>query len=472
MGTHVHQWLPLPGADVAAGIIRYCPCGMLKVKEFRIGERTISMTSGNLLRWSATKASTVITDVGMDTTTGRPSYYVGSVTQAGAHTDELGLASPRNSIYGTGADGAYAVAANTTLAQYSNVMHYSSLSWNNAYYLENNTNDYYFAVYCTGTITTNTFAGSLTSLQGAPRGTGGTGGASVNQSGPGASGGRSRSALLVCANAIAGVGRIQSMGEIPAKPTQALTGAAAANGQAGTAGTSAAYYFGISVTASGGGGGGAGLTTRFGGAAGAAANTVITPIRRFKDIIRFIKVSGDTAQITYPNEAGFYGGSGGGGGSGASNTGGNTPSAGGGGGGGGGAYVGTGGAGGLGGNGSNTSGGGPGGGGGGGGGSGSLLVCFTTTSAAATIVTASGGNGGEGGNNNPVNFAGGSGGGGGGGGGGVCVFVGPSGYAAVVSAAGGIGGAGGSTNANAQPNQTAGATGSAGGTGVPFAMTA
>lgn len=222
MPKHVHEWLPLPGADVAAGIIRYCPCGTLKVKEFRIGERTISMTSANLLRWSATKTSTVITDVGMDTTTGRPSYYVGSVTQAGAHTGELGLASPRNGIYGTGADGAYTVAANTALAQYSNVMHWTGITWNNAYYLENNANDYYFAVYCTGTIATNTFGAVLTSLQGSPRGTGGTGGASVNQSGPGANGGRSCGALLVYANTISGVGRIQAMGEIPAQPRKSV----------------------------------------------------------------------------------------------------------------------------------------------------------------------------------------------------------------------------------------------------------
>ena len=117
MGNHVHQWLPLPGADVAAGIIRYCPCGTIKVKEFRIGERTISMTSGDLLQWSASATPAAMTDVVMNTTTGRTTYYVGSAARPGAHTGDLGLASPRNSIYGTGSDGAYTVAANTTLAR-------------------------------------------------------------------------------------------------------------------------------------------------------------------------------------------------------------------------------------------------------------------------------------------------------------------------------------------------------------------
>lgn len=58
-----------------------CSCGAM-----RVGKNTITMDPANLLRWSATGNPTVAGDLGMDTATGRPTFF-----RAGAVRNVAGL---------------------------------------------------------------------------------------------------------------------------------------------------------------------------------------------------------------------------------------------------------------------------------------------------------------------------------------------------------------------------------------------
>lgn len=65
----------------------------LHLRGVRFGENSIEMSPsgvGDVVRWSATKNAVAAGDLGMNTSTGRPSFFDGSTVRNVAHTDELG----------------------------------------------------------------------------------------------------------------------------------------------------------------------------------------------------------------------------------------------------------------------------------------------------------------------------------------------------------------------------------------------
>jgi hypothetical protein len=437
----------------------------------RAGRNSITLgPSGNdLVRWSATQASTAAGDLGMNTTSGRPSEFVSSVAQDITNTAPDNTGIPGLGIYGSGTDGSITspLGANTTIAAGERNVRFVNLDLAGftltASQMTSITAAPTTKIYVEDTLTMG--SGTIVNNNNTTNnGTGGNGGGTGG--GDGGQGADGRTALIVFAQNVSGTGTISAAGLSTA--STGSNGAAPSGNNNGFDGGSAdanVEVHGVQVGLTGGslgGDAGNGNTNGNGGFARNSPNTNDTINSLFKDLLRYYwsntsSVHNNQAQ-TMIYVSGYASG-GGGGGQRTSDPGGGGAS-----GGPGGTYGGQGGQSGAGGTGSSgLTTGGSGGGGGGGGSPGCLVYVVTESIASGTLtVTAAGGSGAAGGNGS--NSQAGRGGGGGGGGGGVVLYIGPAGGSVTTTAAGGSGGAAGAGTG------TGGAAGSTGTAGIIMEM--
>lgn len=103
MGSpHEHLWVPLPGLELYPH--RICVCGAFWAPGgTRVGENSISISptaAGDVVRWSGTQAAVQAGDLGMNTTSGRPSAFVGGSAQdLAVLSDITGGSSPLHDIW-------------------------------------------------------------------------------------------------------------------------------------------------------------------------------------------------------------------------------------------------------------------------------------------------------------------------------------------------------------------------------------
>ena len=460
MKTHRHNWVRLGNPFPLA-----CACGAMKVPGLHTGRRSITLgpSGSDLIRWSATQASTALGDLGMNTTSGRPSEFVSAAARDVTNEAPDNDSSPGLGIYGSGTDGNISspLTSNTTVATGQKIVSFDNLDLAGFTLTASDAANITLEaattmIYVSGTLTMG--GGSIVGGDGTGSSDSTTGGSGGGGAGAGAASGQSPLGLVVFAQNVSGTGTISvdgnsgntgSNGGAPVSTT--------AGGNGGAAETNVRIFNEQLALTGGSLGGDGGFSSGAGGLVRNSPNQNATGRSLFKDMLRYFWNTAFTPQSSSFQQFIFTAGHGSGGGGGSGRT--TDPGGGGGGGGPGGTYGDQGGSSGEGGDGqSGLATGGTGGGGGSGGSSGGICYVVTESIASGTLtVRVDGGDGGVGGNGN--NSQSGRGGGGGGGSGGLLLFIGPSGASVTTSAAGGSGGAAGSGTG------VGGTTGSTGSTG-------
>lgn len=446
MGGHTHNWKSLE-----TEYPKFCACGAMRVPSMHSGKNSITIAAANvdLIRWSGTQAALALGDIGMNTTTGRPSMFVDGSARDWANSAVNNDSAPGLGLYGSGDDGSPSspLGANTTLSAGDFVVRFANLDLN-GFSLTGNSADESMTLYVSGTLTMN--SGSIVS---SGEGTNPAGGVGGGAAGDGGIGSERKRVVFLYANTISGTGTVRSNGQDGGNGNAGGTSTSTVNGLSG-GGTNAIEMFNIQNGQSDFGG--SGSFAQFGGSANTAPNVSGRTRSLARDLMRwfYLRQPADSV-ITSERGRDFFGAGGPGGGGGADRNGAIT-AGGGGGGGSGGSYLGVGGTGGAGGAGIGAVGG-AGGGGGGGAGSGGTIYVVANAQSGGTLTIqvngGSGGNGGGGGNSNAGNGAG-----GGGGSGGLATFVGPTGATVSMSSTGGSGGSAG-VGGNSGAAGTSGASG-------------
>lgn len=435
-----------------------CDCGALLVKNMKVGGNTITLSPsgvGDVIRWSATKASVAAGDIGMSTTTGRPSAFIGGAARDISEDATNLNTAPGYGIYGSGSDGSPSspLVANTTLASGDRCVRFTNLDLA-GFILTPNTADRSCVLTISGTLTMG--GGTIAAAAGSTAG--GAGGAGGGTAGAGGAGGSGRWNVYVYARAISGSGTFTATGGSGANGVAGTAPASNTAGSGGTSATNSNVQFNIQTQASSTVGGAGAAIGGAGGAARTAQTVGARSAATAKDLLRYWYFSGPQTNSTGDNQRVWESSNGGGGGGGSARN--VSPSGGGGSGAVGSRFIGVGGASGAGATG--IAGTGAGGGGGGAGGPGSLIMVVCETSSASLTISANGGTSGNGGSASSATAGAGS--GSGGASGGSALYIGPVGGSATVAATGSAAGASGGTG-------VAAGTGSSGGNGVAMSMT-
>lgn len=416
------------------------------------GKKSITIAAANvdLIRWSATQAALAAGDIGMNTTTGRPSMFVGGSARDWTNEAPDNDTAPGLGLYGQGDDGSPSspLGANTTLSSGDMVVRFTNLDLN-GFSLTGNSDDRSMMVYVSGTLTMA--SGFISPPGDATNPAGGAGGGAA---GDGGTGGQGRRVLYLYANTISGTGTIRANGEDGTNGVNGAASTSSVNGLSGAGANSSLFLFNEQVGQSAFGGNNAFANS--GGSQRTAPNVNGRTRSLARDMHRWFYFGVHPLNSTTISQRNGLGSQGPGGG-GAADRNGAITAGGGGGGAPGGTFLGLGGTGGDGGDGIGATGGAGGGGGGGGSSGGLLLVAAETQSGGTLTVEVNGANGGDGGNAGTANA--GNGAGAGGGGGGVAIFVGPSNATVTMTATGGSAGSSGTGGQSGSVSSTAGATG-------------